>query len=73
MLQVEHSAILSIFIKVPFVVKTFVMSIFECPFYTGFTVLLIVPVDGAVLFYILDHTFLSHKALKISLSQLSFV
>ena len=38
MLQGEHSAMLSAFIKLPFVVKTFVFSIFEWPFYTGFTV-----------------------------------
>ena len=38
MLQWEHSAILSTFIKLPFVIKTFVLSIFEWPFYTGFTV-----------------------------------
>ena len=29
MLPLEHSAILSTFIKLPFVVKTFVLSIFE--------------------------------------------
>ena len=29
---------LSTFIKLPFVIKIFVLSIFECPFYTGFTV-----------------------------------
>ena len=34
----EHSAILSTFINLPFVIKTFVLSIFEWPFYTGFTV-----------------------------------
>ena len=34
----EHSAILSTFIKLPFVFKTFVLSIFECPLKTGFTV-----------------------------------
>ena len=33
-----HSATLSTFIKLPFVIKTFVLSIFEWPFYTGFTV-----------------------------------
>ena len=38
MLQGEHSAILSTFIKLPFVLKIFVLSIFEWPFYTGFTV-----------------------------------
>ena len=36
--QGEHSAILLIFIKQPFVIKIFVLSIFEWPFYTGFTV-----------------------------------
>ena len=39
MIQGEHSAILLIFIKLPFVIKIFVLSIFEWPFYTGFTVL----------------------------------
>ena len=34
----EHSAILSTFIKLPFVVKIFVLSIFEWPLKTGFTV-----------------------------------
>ena len=38
MLQGEHSATLSTFIKLPFVIKIFVLSIFEWPFYTGFTV-----------------------------------
>ena len=38
MLQREHSAILSTFIKLPFVIKSFVLSILEWPFYTGFTV-----------------------------------
>ena len=40
MLQGEHSAILLTFIKLPFVIKTFVLSIFEWPFYTGFTVII---------------------------------
>ena len=34
----EHSAILSAFIKLPFVFKIFVLSIFEWPLKTGFTV-----------------------------------
>ena len=38
MLLWEHSAILSTFTKLPFVIKIFVLSIFEWPFYTGFTV-----------------------------------
>ena len=32
MLQREHSAILSTFIKLPFVIKIFVLSLFEWPF-----------------------------------------
>ena len=40
MLQREHSAILSAFIKLPFFIKIFVLSIFEWLFYTGFTVTL---------------------------------
>ena len=35
MLQGEHSAIFSTFIKLPIVIKIFVLSIFELPFYTG--------------------------------------
>ena len=38
MLQGEHSAILSTFIKQPFVSKIFVLSIFKWPLQTGFTV-----------------------------------
>ena len=34
----EHSAILSTFLRQPFVIKIFILSIFEWPFYTGFTV-----------------------------------
>ena len=41
MFQGEHSAILSTFIKLQFVIKIFVLSIFEWPFYTGFTVIII--------------------------------
>ena len=38
MLQVEHSAILSNFIKLPFYIEIFVLSIFEWPLTTGSTV-----------------------------------
>ena len=38
MLQGEHSAMLLTFIKLQFVFKIFIFSIFEWPFYTGFTV-----------------------------------
>ena len=34
----EHSAILLTVIKLPFVIKIFVLSIFEWPLKTGFTV-----------------------------------
>ena len=34
----DHSAILATFIKIPFVFKTFVLSISERPLETGFTV-----------------------------------
>ena len=39
MLPLEHAPeILLTFIKLPFAIKIFVLSIFEWPFYTGFTV-----------------------------------
>ena len=41
LIQREHSAILSTFINLQFVFKTFVLSIFEWPLKTGFTVLTI--------------------------------
>ena len=39
----EHSAILLTFIKLPFVFKTFVLSSFEWPLKTGFTVVSLLP------------------------------
>ena len=42
MLQGEHSAILLTFIKLPFIIKIFVLSIFEWWLMTGVTVLYIV-------------------------------
>ena len=41
MLPLEHSAILQTCIKLLFVIKIFVLSVFEWPFYTGFTVNLV--------------------------------
>ena len=38
----EHSAILSTFIKLPFVIKIFVLSVLEWSSKTGFTVLVFV-------------------------------
>ena len=40
MLQGEHFAMLLTFIKLPFVIKIFVLSIFEWPLKTGFTVII---------------------------------
>ena len=40
LLSLNDSVILSIFIKLSYVFKTFVLSIFECPLKTGFTVIL---------------------------------
>ena len=40
MLPLEHSAILLTAIKLPFVIKIFILSIFEWPFNTGFAVVL---------------------------------
>ena len=37
--QSEHSAIPSTFMKLPFVIKIFVLSIFEWPLKTGFSIL----------------------------------
>ena len=42
MLQGEHSAILSIFIKLPFSIKTFILSLFKWWLKTGFAVKLII-------------------------------
>ena len=52
MLQGEHSAIFLTFIKLPFVIKIFVLSIFEWPFYTGFTV---VGVDSIFIFRVFSN------------------
>ena len=42
MLQREQSAIHLTFIKLPFVIKTFVLTVFEWPLKTGFTVTLFI-------------------------------
>ena len=49
MLQREHSAILLTFIKLSVVIKTFVLSNFEWPFYTDFTVHHDWPISDGVL------------------------
>ena len=50
MLQGEHSAIFLTFIKLPFVIKIFVLSIFEWSFYTGVTVDAINTLSFSILF-----------------------
>ena len=52
-LRGEHSATLSTFIKLPFVIKIFVLSIFEWAFYTGFTVPVVVPEHPEIQQYLL--------------------
>ena len=54
MLLGEHSAILSTFIKLPFVIKIFVLSIFKWRIKTGFTVHSLV--CRALLFYCRETT-----------------
>ena len=49
MLQGENSAILSTFLKIPFVIKIFVLSFLSGHFYTGLTVQLISYLCGYVL------------------------
>ena len=49
MLQVEHSAIILLtFIKLPFVIRTFILSFFEWLFYTGLTVMVIEEGNGSM-------------------------
>ena len=45
MQNAEHSAILSTFIKLPFAIKTFVLSISERPLKTGFTVYVFMQIE----------------------------
>ena len=57
MLQGEHSAILSTFIKLPYVIKIFVLSIFEWPLKTGFITVFICAENIWVFFLHLLHIF----------------
>ena len=47
----EHSVILLTFINLPFIIKIFVLSIFEWPFKTGFTVVSLCEPTNGVLVY----------------------
>ena len=48
MFQGEHFETLLTFIKLPFIIKIYVLSIFEWPIYTGFTVTILVKRDKYV-------------------------
>ena len=69
MLQGEHSAILSTFIKLPVVIKIFILSIFEWRFYTGFTVTLCIKMDKTLVFYILYHYVMTSIIMSYTLCQ----
>ena len=59
----EHSAKVSTFIKLPFVIKIFVLSIFERPFYTSFTLLTKKATNEPVKFQLSDHELLVAHAI----------
>ena len=80
MLQGEHSALLLTFIKLPFFIKTFVLSIFEWPLKAGFTVnKIIVQYSYTVNCILSSKTSLLHKhiflgdCLNLSLLTANFV
>ena len=54
MLQGEHSAILLIFIGLQFVIKIFVLSFFEWPFYTGFDLQVYIGILGRMWYLIVS-------------------
>ena len=55
MLQGEHSAILSTYIKLPFVMKVYVLSIFEWPFYTRLILIFSIWFDTLSLLWFIIH------------------
>ena len=61
MIQGEHSAILSIFIKLPFVIKIFVLSIFEWPLYTSFTVVFFFCLNRYLLFHVVRRYYWAYR------------
>ena len=70
--EYSNSAILSTFIKLPFVIKIFVLSIFERPFYTGFTVYSVCSNQSAHLYSPSSLSFLTEKMLlPIEVSDLT--
>ena len=76
MLLGEHSAILSSFIKLPFVIKIFVLSVFEWPFYTGFTVIQEEwrsqrPVISFLFFHLVHNAYLSEICSRFEMQQIA--
>ena len=63
-----HSAILLTFIKLPFVIKIFVVSVFEWPFYTVFTVHV---APSLLLVCILNCSFLRKRQLQINMNLIN--
>ena len=62
MLQGEHSAILSTFIKLPFVINVFVLSIFEWLFYIG------------LLYFCFEYQYVNHchSSMSITVTQVLY-
>ena len=73
MLQGEHSEMLSSFIKLPFVFKTFVLFIFEWPLKTGFTVSQIYLLKlKLIVSYRTEYVFIKDSGVK-KINQMFFV
>ena len=80
MVQGEHSVILLTCIKLPFVIKTFVLSIFEWPFYTGFTVMscfkiykpVVINIFCNIVMMVIITLCISGKILMLSIQKLDF-
>ena len=74
MLLLEHSAILSTFIKLPFVIQIFILSIIECLLKTGFTVFICVTFLTRVLYlFFLSITCTNHVIKIGNSSMLNYV
>ena len=69
----EHSAILLTFIKLPFVVRTFVLSICEWPFQTGLLSCCVKLSSAVFLFYDTELSNNHERADLINLSHLEYV
>ena len=63
-LQGEHSVICLTFIKLPCVIEIFVLSMFEWPFYTGFTVVPLILRSRLIKSYTFHHI-INNKLAKI--------